>query len=170
MHNKHRKIISKTFVNCDIQTLCFCILQVLVEYLKILRTVYKSWNLYNLFSKMPYKTNEAYHYGNTNISCLGPLLGKNFTSWQGEVRKIYMICYLPVKNIYFIFHDLPGFLLNENKKSEEQIFYVDVCKGRNFHGTYTVILWKERNDGGIKISLIMFMCDFQFFFLNFPWF
>lgn len=64
--------------------------------------------------------------------------------------------------MYFIFHDLPGFLLNENKKSEERIFYVDVCKGRNFHGTYTVILWKERNDGGIKISLIMFMCDLNF--------
>lgn len=72
-----------------------------------------------------------------------------------------MICNLPVKNIY---------LLNGKKKSEERIFYVDVCKGRNFHGTYTVILWKERNDAGIKISLIMFMCDFKFFFLNFPWF
>lgn len=40
-----------------------------------------------------------------------------------------MICNLPVKNIYFIFHELAGFLLNEKKKSEERIFYVDICKG-----------------------------------------
>lgn len=81
-----------------------------------------------------------------------------------------MICNLFVKNIYIIFYDLFGFLLNENKKLEERIFYVDVCKGRNFYGIYMVILWKERNDGGIKILLIMFMCDFKFFFLNFFWF
>lgn len=159
---KCRKIISKTFVNCDIQKLCFCILQVLVEYLKILRTVYKSWNLYNLFSKMPYKTNEAYHYGNTNISCLGPLLGKNFTSWQGEVKKnSWSAIYL--SKIYILyFMNYRDFCWMKKKKSEERIFYVDICKGWNFHGTYTVILWKQRNDGGIKISLIMFMCDLNF--------
>lgn len=160
---KCRKIISKTFVNCDIQKLCFCILQVLVEYLKILRTVYKSWNLYNLFSKMPYKTNEAYHYGNTNISCLGPLLGKNFTSWQGEVKKkIHDLQFTCQKYIFYISWTTGIFAEWKKKKSEERIFYVDICKGWNFHGTYTVILWKQRNDGGIKISLIMFMCDLNF--------
>lgn len=30
------------------------------------------------------------------------------------------------------------FLLSENKNLEERILYVDVCEGRNFHGTYTV--------------------------------
>lgn len=59
----------------------------------------------------------------------GPLTWKEFHQLAGRGKKKFMICNLPVKNIYFIFHELPGFLLNEKKKSEERIFYVDICKG-----------------------------------------
>lgn len=93
----------------------------------------------------------------------GPLTWKEFhqLAGRGKKKKSWSAIYLSKIYISY-FMNYRDFCWMKKKKSEERIFYVDICKGWNFHGTYTVILWKQRNDGGIKISLIMFMCDLNF--------
>lgn len=139
MNIEYRKIIFKTFVNCYIKDMFLFIAgasripqnsQDCVQVLKSLQPILQD----------AIQNKRSIPLWEHKYKLSGPLTWKEFhqLAGRGENNLNDLQCTCTCQYIYFLFHDLPCFLLSENKNLEERILYVDVCKGRNFHRTYTV--------------------------------